>query len=225
MFQSDKLIRELIKKITRIEKLTLESMKEGRIEQEAAITDRLFGAMEYVLNHEEIAGVEWRVKTLTERGRGSQESEFGADFLAALNISIPGYQVAKGFLAQSKLVEPSRSFSSLEFKRLKEQCEKMLFHSSASFVFLYSKQVGFSVIPATSILAARDCNPHDLISKRMNSFYKEHFECFIGDKRIQCANPEALESLRNSYEVGRAVLLSGSEPPTQRQLSLWDEQR
>jgi hypothetical protein len=165
MFANKKLISSLVSKIGKIEKETLTALRNGRIEQEQAITDRLLGVMEYVLNGETTAGVKWTVKTLTDRGRGSQESEFGADFLAALELSLDGYQVAKGFLAQSKLVEPSQNFGSNEVKRLKEQCEKMLSHSSASFVFLYSQQSGIVVVPAIKVIAARNCNPHELISR------------------------------------------------------------
>ena len=222
MFANTKLISSLVSKIGKIEKETLTALRDGRVEQEQAITDRLLGVMEHVLNGETIAGVKWTVKTLTDRGRGSQESEFGADFLAALELSLDGYQVAKGFLAQSKLVEPSQAFGSNEVKRLKEQCEKMLSHCSASFVFLYSQQSGIVVVPAIEVIAARDCNPHELISRSMKKFYEEHFQCFIGDREIRSANPIALEELRNRYEARKLVVLSGSREnePVHVQLSL-----
>ncbi|MBD1838533.1 hypothetical protein H6F78_09185 [Coleofasciculus sp. FACHB-64] len=222
MFANKKLINSLVSKIGKIEKETLAAMRDGRVEQEPAITDRLLGVMEYVLNGQTTAGVKWTVKTLTDRGRGSQESEFGADFLAALELSLDGYQVAKGFLAQSKLVEPSQTFNSNEVNRLKEQCEKMLSHSSASFVFLYSQQSGIVIVPALEVLAARDCNPHELISRPMKKFYQEHFECFIGDRDIRCATPNALEGLRTRYQARQLVFLSGSQENESVQLDLFN---
>lgn len=141
-------------------------------------------------------------------------------FLAALELSLDGYQVAKGFLAQSKLVEPSQNFGSNEVKRLKGRCEKILSYSSASFVFLYSQQSGIVVVPAIEVIAARDCNPHDLISRSMKNFYKEHFECFIGDQEIRSANSRALEELRNRYEARKLLVLSGSRENEPVQLSL-----
>ncbi|OYD95944.1 hypothetical protein CDG77_09690 [Nostoc sp. 'Peltigera membranacea cyanobiont' 213] len=222
MFANKKLIANIISNIGKVEKQTLEAMRDGRIEQEPAITDRLLGVMEHVLNNKTTAGVRWTVKTLTDRGRGSQENEFGADFLAALELEIEGYQIAKGFLAQSKRIEPSQTFSRQEFYRLQEQCRKMLSHSSASFVFLYSQQ-SIVVVPAIEIITARDCNPHELISKPMKKFYQEHFECFIGDQNIRSANPQALEelrNLRNRYEARRLVILHGYNEPVQ--LSLFD---
>ena len=218
MFTNKKLIANLVSDIGKVEKQTLEAMRDRRIEQEPAITDRLLGVMEHVLNHKTTAGVRWTVKTLTDRGPGSQENEFGADFLAAFELSVEGYRIAKGFLAQSKRIEPSQTFSSEEFYRLQGQCGKMLSHSSASFVFLYSQQSGILVVPAIEVLAARHCNPHELISKSMKNFYQEHFECFIGDPNIRSANPQALEELRNRYEAGRLVILHGSNDPVQLSL-------
>lgn len=210
MFVNRKFISNLVKKIGVIEKKTLNALQEGRIEQEPALTDRLLGVMEYVLNDETLSGVRWTVKTLTDRGQGSQESEFGADFLAAFELSLDGYQVAKGFLAQSKLVEPSQAFSSSEFNRMKAQCKKMLSYSPASFVFLYSKQSGIVVVPAIEVLAARACNPHELITKPITKFYQDHFECFVGDREIRNATPQSLEELRERYNARRLILLSGS---------------
>ena len=211
MFTNKRLVNSLVKKIGQVELETLDALREGRVEQEPALTDRLLGSMEGVLNNKRVAGVKWTVKTLTDRGGGSQESVFGADFMAALELSLDGYNVRKGFLVQSKLVEPSQNFSQAEFARLKDQCKKMLAFSPASFVFLYSQQSGIVVVPATEILASRDCNPHELTSKKMVNFYREHFECFIGDRGIHRANPQGLEDLRQRYEAQRLVLLYGSE--------------
>ena len=137
----------------------------------------------------------------------------GADFLAAFQLAVDGYRVAKGFLAQAKLVEPSENFSSAEFKRLKDQCENMLEHSQASYVFLYSQQSGIVVIPAIEIVGARECNPHELTNRTITGFYKEHFECFIGDIKIQCANNQTLEELRKlrqMYKSRNLVYISGT---------------
>lgn len=226
MFSNQRLVNSLVKKISQVERETLDALRDGRVEQEPALTDRLLGSMEHVLNGKRVAGVRWTVKTLTDRGRGSQESVFGADFMAALELSLDGYQVAKGFLAQSKLIEPSQAFSKQEVTRLKDQCKQMLSFSPASFVFLYSQQSGIVVVPATEVLASRDCNPHELTSKKMASFYREHFECFIGDRGIRKTTPQGLKELRQRYEAKRLVLLSGSEGDESydvAQLSLFDQ--
>ncbi|MDJ0677811.1 MAG: hypothetical protein QNJ36_20915 [Calothrix sp. MO_167.B42] len=212
MFTNTKLVNGLVRKISEVEKRTLDAWREGRIEQEPAITDRLLGVMEEVLNKKRFAGVQWEVKTLTDRGKGSQEAEFGADFMAVFKLSLDGYEVNKGFLAQAKLVEPSQSFNINEFDRLKKQCEKMLNLSPASFVFVYSQQSGIVVVPAIEVLAAqRPCNPHELINKKMRQFYQEHFECFIGDRNIHKANSQGLEELCQIHEARKLVFLSGTQ--------------
>jgi hypothetical protein len=226
VFSNQRLVNSLVKKISQVERETLDALRDGRVEQEPALTDRLLGSMEHVLNRKPVAGVRWTVKTLTDRGRGSQESVFGADFMAALELSLDGYQVAKGFLAQSKLIEPSQAFSKQEVTRLKDQYKQMLSFSPASFVFLYSQQSGIVVVPATEVLASRNCNPHELTSKKMASFYREHFECFIGDREIRKTTPQGLKELRQRYEAKRLVLLSGSEGDESydvAQLSLFDQ--
>lgn len=103
---------------------------------------------------------------MTDRGHGSQENSYGADFLATLELD-QGYQVKKGFLAQAKLIEPSENFGNANFEKMREQCEKLLKLSSASYIFLYSQQSGISVIPAIEVLGARSCNPHELTSRLM----------------------------------------------------------
>lgn len=209
MFSNKKLVRSLVAKMRKVERDTLDSLRAGRVEQEPAVTDRLLGVLEHVLNRQMIGGVTWTAKTLTDRGRGSQESQFGADFMAVFRASLPDFEVAKGFLAQSKLLEPGESFSSTEAKKLKDQCERMLNYSPASFVFVYSQQSGIVVVPAGDVLAARDCNPHELTSLSMGKFYEQHFECFIGDHSIKSANPSGLEALRERAAARKLFLLSG----------------
>jgi hypothetical protein len=214
MFENQRLVKGLLTRIRRAERETLEALRVGRVEHEPALTDRLFGAMEHVLNRQNIGGINWYVKTLTDRGRGSQEKEFGADFLAAFRVSLQDFTVAKGFLGQSKLIEPSQAFPANEATRLKDQCVRMLSYSSAAYVFLYSQQSGIKVVPATEIVAARDCNPHELTARSMAKFYEEHFECFIGDHDIRTADPQALEELRERYRTRRLLFLAGTARPS-----------
>ncbi len=114
------------------------------------------------------------------------------------------------------------TFSNNEFHRLQKQCERMLCYSTESFVFLYSQQSGIVVVPALEVIAARDCNPHELINKPMTKFYQEHFECFIGDKEIRSANPQALGGLIERYEARRLIVVSGTQEnqPTQLELPI-----
>lgn len=209
MFNNTKLARGLVTKIKRAESETLKALQQRRVEHEPAFTDRLLGAMEHVLNRATVAGIVWTAKTLTDRGAGSQEAEFGADFMTVFQLSLKDFSVSKGFLAQAKLVEPTDSFSNSESDRLKSQCEKMLNFSPASFVFLYSQQSGIQVVPAIEIVSARSCNPHELSSKAMGKFYQEHFECFIGDHSIKSADRTGLDDLRQRFKARKLLELSG----------------
>lgn len=211
MFKNKKLVRGLVSRVKKAESYVLGAFEQGRVEQEPAMTDRLLASLEHQLDGSQIGGVTWTAKTLKDRGAGSQESEFGADFMAVFHASLPDFEVTKGFLAQSKIIEPSQSFPASEANRLKAQCEKMLDHSPASYVFVYSQQSGISVVPAIDIVAARTANPHELDSMSMGTFYEKHFECFIGDRDIQSASPAALSDLRAKFEARKLFLLSGKK--------------
>ena len=78
---------------------------------------------------------------------------------------------------------------------MQEQCEKMLSLTPDSFVFLYSKY-GISIVPAISVLSAKQCNPHDLYSRSISRFYEEHFQSFIGDRRLKSSSINVLEEIR-----------------------------
>jgi hypothetical protein len=214
MFKNKKLVRGLVSKIARAERETLAALGAGRIQQEPAVTDRLLGTMEHVLNGTKIGGLTWRARTLTDRGRPSEEHEVGADFAGVFEVQTPDFNIAKGFLAQAKLVEPSETFTAAEAKRLKQQCQQMLDHSAASYVFLYSQQAGIVIVPACEVIAARACNPHELTSKTMRSFYTDHFDCFIGDLAISSADDGGLEELRRRRDAKRVILLSGTAEKT-----------
>ena len=211
MFENRKLIRGLVKKVSRAERYALDAFVNGRVEQEPAFTDRLLSSMEHEINGMNIGGVTWTAKTLTDRGPKSQESVFGADFMAVFHASLPGFEVTKGFLAQSKILEPGQYFSSVDARRLREQCEKMLAHSPASYLFVYSQQSGILVVPAVDVVAARDCNPHELNALSIGGFYEKHFECFIGDRAINSSSRAGLIELRAKFDARKLFLLSGKK--------------
>jgi len=179
---------------------SVDSLREGRVEHEPAMTDRMLGAIEESLNGYKKKGIQWSAKTLTDRGRGSQESRYGADFMGVLNITLPEFVVSKGFLAQAKLI---RNSNSGDLKKLKQQCKKMLDLSPDSFVFLYG-QDGVRVVPAISVVAAK-VDPLLLYSRSAQRFFEEHFECFIGDGNIQSATPTTLDSMCERFEARSAI--------------------
>ena len=181
---------------------SIEALREGRVEQEPAMTDRMLGAIEESLVNFRNKGIRWSAKTLTDRGSGSQESRDGADFMGVLNIALPDFTVSKGFLAQAKLI---RNGSSGDLEALQRQCDKMLNLSPDSFLFLYGTH-GVRVVPAISVIGA-NVDPLYLYSRSAQRFFEEHLQCFIGDRNITSPTPETLDAMRHRFEVRSAILL------------------
>lgn len=181
----------------------VQQLNENLVEQEPAMTDRLIQSIQTAVNGLSDGKLKWKAKTLTDRGAGSQESVYGADFVAALDVNLPKLRVKKGFLAQAKLIKSGRA---IDLSALKRQCEKMLACSPASFVFLYSK-TGVNVVPAISVLSS-DVRLQDLYSRSAQSFFEEHFECFIGDRSISTPQIGGLEELREKVSARSAIEIS-----------------
>jgi len=137
----------------------------------------------------------WKSKTLTDRGRYAQESEFGADFLGTLDIDLDDYQTTKGFLAQAKM---SNNLNATELDRLRCQCSQMLEHTAEAFVFLYDED-GVRIVPARAVVGT-NLDPTEQHSRSVQSFFEDHFECFIGDQRISSATPRQLDELRTRFD-------------------------
>lgn len=211
MFPDRKLIKGLVAETAKAEQETLEAFRDGRIEQEPALTDRLLGRMEHVLNGSTIAGVRWTAKTLTDRGRGSQEKEYGADFMAVYEMSNSKHNIAKGFLGQAKIIEPGASITKKVFENMHEQCRKMLAHSPCSYLFVYSMSTSIQVVPAQEIVDSVIRNPHELSPLSFSKFYWKHFECIIGDHSIKTASPDMLGELRRKYNARLLFFLTGTD--------------
>lgn len=204
MIKNLHVIRASANRIGKAANRVLKSYQEGIIEHEPTFTDRLLGAIEEAMTNFSVKGVRWRAKTLTFQGPHAQETQYGADFIGVLDISVSGYSVKKGFLAQAKRIEPGQPMNRREWDVMKEQCETMLALSPDAFVFLYSKQA-VSVVPAIAVASADTWNPHELSSRSVTRFYEEHFQCFIGDRRISAPRIEILQKLQRQVE-GRKLL-------------------
>jgi hypothetical protein len=178
------------------------ALREGRVEHEPAMTDRMLGAIEQSLSGFHHKSIFWTAKTLTDRGPRSQESKFGADFMGVLNIRLPDFMVSKGFLAQAKLI---RNGSAGNLDELKRQCEKMLGISPDSFVFLYAPDA-VRVVPAVSVVGS-SLDPQQLYRRSAQRFFEEHLQCFIGDRNINAPNADALDKLQNILQVRRTILI------------------
>jgi hypothetical protein len=197
-------VRRVARRIAGAIERSTEALRERRIEQESALTERMLGSIEESLEGFRTRGIRWSAKSLTERGPGSQESQYGADFVGVLNVALEDFQVSKGFLVQAKMV---RNETVDDVARLKQQCHKMLDMTSHAYVFLYSEW-GVRVVPAISVVAAK-ANPATLYSRSAQRFFENHLECFIGDHAIKSPTPEALKALRTRYKARNALLVAG----------------
>ena len=206
MIKSYHIVRASAQRIENAANRVLRSYQEGVIEHEPTFTDRMLGAIEEAKSDFSVKGVRWRSKTLTYQGPHAQETEYGADFIGVLDINLSEYSVVKGFLAQAKRVEPDQFMNSRDWEDMKEQCDKMLALSPDSFVFVYSKEA-ISVVPAVSVVGAHTRNLHDLSARSITRFYEEHFQCFIGDRRISAPNLETLDKLQVQFESRRLLYL------------------
>lgn len=201
MFNNKKLASTFSRKVSTAARMAIEDMSEGRAQQEPSITDRLIAYIQREVRKGSSANMLWQAMTLTDRGPNSQEKKYGADFVGSLEIKIDGFYVRKGFLAQAKRVEPNQQYSSSDYAKLRSQCSDMLSLSPDSYVVLYSAVDGISVLPAIAVLAARNCNLHELTSKPIQKFFVEHFECFIGDPRVSLAQISTLDNLYERYRA------------------------
>jgi hypothetical protein len=180
------MIRSSVRRIAAAADSAVEDLRTDLVEQEHHLTDRLLGRISQAVEGYRVKGVTWKAKTLTDKGPGAQEKQYGADFVGVLEIELPEYKVKKGFLAQSKLT--SNGFMNRrEFQRMVEQCRQMLELSPDSFIFHQSTD-GIRVIPAISVVGASRpevaFDPASVYSRKISTFYEEHFECFIGNQRI-----------------------------------------
>ena len=181
---------------------SVEALREKRVEHEPAMTERMLGAIEESLSGYHEKGIWWAAKSLTDRGAGSQESKYGADFMGVLNITLPELMVSKGFLAQAKLI---RDGSAGDLNELKRQCEKMLLLSPDSFVFLYVPD-SVRVVPAISVVGCA-VDPQYLYSRSAQRFFEEHLQCFIGDRNMNSPTPDTLKAMLEKFETRSALFI------------------
>ncbi len=208
--------------ISQAEQRAIETMLDGRVETEPAITDRLIGDIEAVLAHSRAyRGVIFRARTLRDRGTNAAEHLFGADICGVLRVGLTNYSVSKGVLIQAKLERPGSSITvnangevevhasqSQEHRRMTEQLDRMLSITPASFVIVYSVS-GFRVVPASSLNAL--IGGGALYAKGVRRFFEDYIMCFLGDGRLSAHDDDSLEALRLDTVSQRAVMIEAKE--------------
>ena len=124
-------------------------------------------------------GVSWEARILSPR---HEEKRVGADFVGILRLNLPGYSVAKAFLAQAKRQEPGFPLAPSHWSALVDQCKKMCERSPESYVLVYARN-GVVVVPAVGVLACSEHQDlHLLHPVGVKAFFKRHFECWVGQR-------------------------------------------
>ena len=183
------------RRINSMSRKTRDDMLARRLPDEPDVTSALVTRLRDAFDGYQKAGIKWSAKILSSHGPGAEESVFGADFLGVLQIDFPDFRIRKGFLAHAKKQDEGKKLSTDDWKRLREQCEKMMNVSNTSFVFIYS-QNGFFVVPAISVLACGGPEDlHTLHPMKIHQFYRQHFYCFVGDYDIRSSSQSALREL------------------------------
>jgi len=198
-----------------------EAISAGRVPDEPSITNRFLQELESTINRTNpIRGVQLLATTMSSLGRNTQESHVGADYLAVINIDIPGMTISKGFLCQAKRegksvninrVTPRRMSvgfnNSTELHRLQQQVTKMLNVTPDSFVCIYSSD-GFAFVPAVSVHGLNYSNDGNRVyAKNTRLFFSEFLMCFIGDTNLGARDDANLNVLAEQTRSRFALMI------------------
>ena len=208
-------------KVAQAIKNVAEDYAAGDVVHENPFSGQLTGRIKETLRQFETPRVRWQVdsasdkgrarlraRQLTSQGTGSEETKFGADIIICIDIALSDYSVKKGFLVQSKRLEPGKLLDKATADDLRGQCSKMLSVTPASMVFLYS-EVGVHVVPATAVAASTSYDIYSIPTYDMGILFKDFAKCWFGDPLIQATDPASLERLRALAEARDALLFKG----------------
>jgi hypothetical protein len=193
----------------------LADFRAGKAPDEPRLVERMLVKIEHAVSGAQINGLRWEAGTLSSSGRAAAEPRYGADFLGVFEVDLPDFRIAKGFLAQAKLIRNGSSLGAAERKRLRRQCTKMLACSPDSFVFVLQPNA-VTIVPAISVVAG-DIEPMRLYHRGVEAFFEEHFACFVGDG-IFSGGPNAsalddLTALQDRYDTRHVLYISASIDP------------
>lgn len=195
----------------------IDSYKKGKIEIENSITDRLLQNIEKAVNNMRLEHEDFEIsaRTFSDKGEGSSEKKYGADFCVVLNCDTKKIKIDKGFLVQAKRADTNKSkHNGLQVivgkknlrklvvrkpkNKIKLQLAKMLNHTPDSFMVVYDYN-DIITIPASSYNGLKKAG--ELYAKSLEQFFGEFMMCFIGDHRIFGYSDDIFDNLRNKLSV------------------------
>lgn len=181
----------------------------GQVEQEPALTDRIFESIETTLELSDVGSVVWRGYNLGDRGRRSPESRYGADGLVVLHALVGGTPINKGFLLQAKFNDRNQVVRPGEYARMKAQCDDMLKVSPTSFIWLYDRGE-ITVVRARDVVdnASGQVLDVPVAGQTLERFLHSFFGCEIGDRRFRASNLIELERVATDSRIRNGLLLT-----------------
>ncbi len=183
------------------EQATKSAMNEMAIRNvwdEDDVTGVLVGELNAALRGQ-IGGFNWNAKILRHRrGVAAQEQALGADILIHIKTKGIGRDYQKGVLIQSKKLERGAELSVAELKRLHEQCETMLKHTSASYVFDYSSG-GVRCSSANKVSGTSSRALYDHCELTPFRFFYDFFRCTTGDRDVSSELVEKIMAETSAY--------------------------
>jgi hypothetical protein len=179
----DQAMRKAAHAAEKATKAAMREMAKGNVWDEDDVTGVLVGELNASLNGS-IGGLHWNAKILRHRkGVAAQEKALGADILIQIRTKGIGRDYEKGVLIQSKKVEPGSELSSSELKRLQAQCDVMLSHTPASYVFDYSSS-GLRCSSANKISGTDAKKLYEHCELTAFRFFYDFFRCTTGDRAV-----------------------------------------
>lgn len=182
----DEAMREAAMAANQAVSRTMRKYASGGIHDEPNITAYLISELDRAVAGP-IGGLNWS-STIVRSGTGTaaEEKRVGADLLIHVSLNTPQQTYSKGVLVQAKRLEPDELISVGELSRLNGQCETMLKHTAAAFVFNYAK-TSMRCGPATRFAGSRERRVYAQCTWTSYRFFLELFRCPIGDPRITSA--------------------------------------
>lgn len=194
--------------------------RNGDVVHEEPFSDQLCGRLKETLEDFQTGEIIWQAEVTRNRGRFSarsftktkEEPIWGADLIMTIDIDTSAESIRKGFIAQSKRLEPGERLDGREYRRLLTQCERMADFTPASLVFLYHKE-DVRVVSANAVLSRRDSDLWSIETWPIETLYEDFAICWFGDHRLQATDPASLEGLRVLMEAEAAIRIVGRDAP------------
>lgn len=196
----------------------LEDYQENDVLHEPQVTDRLLSRLKDAFNDVDQGGVRFNAVTFTDRGRGSEESRYGADFGGFLRIDYPNYRVRKFLLAQAKIGVVQNGNIGLvnspsELSRMLDQLQRMTTITLESYLVIYTTQ-DFVFVPVLSILnTTPSVNNRDYwvnLVKQVPYFqtidlFSNYFGCITGDTTLETRAGFSVDNVQAFREAMTAL--------------------